>query len=75
MRSCGRARDSVTRPDPGASGGRGRVNWTGPGRTGVFPATPRAGDRAGITIYHQQHRQAEWLSLFEAACGPPARAA
>jgi hypothetical protein len=44
-------------PGPGASRGGGRVNWTDPGGTGVFLTTPRAGDRAGISIYPEQHGQ------------------
>ena len=40
MRSCGRARGSVTPPGSWCQRGGGRVNWTDPGGTGTFLTTP-----------------------------------
>jgi hypothetical protein len=51
----GRAAVASQPPRSWCQRGGGRVNWTDPGGTGVFLTTPRAGDRAGISIYHEQH--------------------
>jgi len=45
MRSCGRARGSITTAHILVPAGRRTVNWADPGGTGDFLATPRAGDR------------------------------